>query len=56
MPGGRSHQTIQGGEEDSRNIIESNYKVKEGTYKVKVKGRTIKEEAITAMLRELDHH
>ena len=37
-------------------MAEGNYKIKEGTYKVKVEGRTTKEEAITAMLRELDYY
>jgi hypothetical protein len=37
-------------------MAEGNYKVEEGTYKVKVKGRIAKEEAIAAMLRELDRH
>jgi len=46
---GGSHWTIQGGEEGSYNIIE-------GIYKVKVKGCTAKEEAITAMLRELNYY
>ena len=49
MPGGGSHWTIRGGEEGSYNIIE-------GIYKVKVKGCTAKEEAIAAMLGELDRH
>jgi hypothetical protein len=37
-------------------MAEGNRKVEESTYKVKVEGRTTKEEAITAMLGELDHY
>jgi hypothetical protein len=37
-------------------VAEGNHKVKEGTYKIKVKGRIAKEEAITATLGELDYH
>jgi len=37
-------------------MAEGNYKVEEGTYKVKVKGRIAKEEAIAVILGELDHY
>jgi hypothetical protein len=37
-------------------VAEGNRKVEEGTYKVKVEGRIAKEEAITAILGELDRH
>ena len=37
-------------------MAEGNYKVEEDTYKVKVEGRIAKEEAITAMLGELDYY
>ena len=37
-------------------MAEGNYKVEEGTYKVKVKGRTAKEEVIIVILRELDYY
>jgi hypothetical protein len=54
--GGGSHRTIRGGEEGSRDVAEGNRKVKEGTRKVEVKGYIAKEEAIMAMLGELDHY
>ena len=56
MPSSKSHRTTQGGEEGSRDVVEGNRKVEEGTYKVKVEGHTAKEEAITAMLGELDYY
>jgi hypothetical protein len=38
-------------------VVEGTYKVEEGTYKVnKVEGRIVKEEAIIAMLGELDRY
>jgi hypothetical protein len=37
-------------------VAEGNHKVKEGTYKIKVKGCIIKEEVITAMLGELNYY
>jgi hypothetical protein len=37
-------------------VAEGNYKVEEDTCKVKVKGRTVKEEAIAAILGELDYY
>jgi hypothetical protein len=37
-------------------VVEGNYKVEEGTYKVKVEGRIAKEEAIIVILRELDYY
>jgi len=55
VPGSRSHRTIRE-EEDSREVTEDSREVKDGICKYNKKGRIIKEEAITATLKESDRH